>query len=327
MTESSGFRSSLRGFRRQDVLNYIDDLQEEHRQRELRLQKGLANANQMLRDLSDEVDRLRASLEESGGECDRLRQSLQQTGEECSRLREEVTRAEEREETYAEQSRECRRQQEAYEAARSQLLAAQQRLSEIEELRRREAAERAETTAEAERRRREAEESRARYDALTQDMTHFAEELRTRGKEFLDTSCRQGETCLDDVEQTVDALECKLLDMRRRISDTRGRLDEQSTVAGLKLDDWVRSVSGREADQPEAEGASEPPQPASEDKSAAPEKRDVLERLMEGSTPRTSPGSRGGASGVHRAVTRSAGSADRSRDGVLRRWLDGFFGS
>ncbi|MBR3289294.1 MAG: hypothetical protein IKI63_00795 [Clostridia bacterium] len=314
MTESSGFRSSLRGFRRQDVLNYIDDLQEEHRQRELRLQKGLVSANQMLRDLSDEVDRLRASLEESGSECDRLRESLQQTGEECTRLKEEVARAEEREETYAEQSRECRRQAEAYEAARSQLLAAQQRLSEIEELRRREAAEQAETSAEAERRRLEAEETRARYDALTQDMTRYAEELRARGKEFLDTSCRQGATCLDDVEQTVDTLQSHLLDVRRRISDTRGRLEEKSAAAGLKLDEWTREVSGQETDPPKAAPA-ESPKPAD---NAASSSGDVLERLMSGSG--------GGSLSPRRVSSRATGSADRNRDGVLRRWLDGFFG-
>lgn len=322
MAESGGFRVSLRGFRRQDVLNYIDDLQEEHRQRELRLQRGLVGANQMLRELSDEVERLRGSLEESGGECDRLRESLQQTGEERDRLRDEVARAEEREETYAEQSRECRRQAEAYESAKQQLLATQARLKEIEELRRLEAAEQAKTTAEAVRQRREAEESRARYDALTRDMTLFAEELRSRGKEFLDVSCQQGETCLDDVEQTVDAIECQLLDMRRRIGDTRGRLEEKSTAAGLKLDDWVRAVSGQDGESetagPSAEAA---PTESAEQADAEPRKTDVLDRLMS----RPTPGSRGGASGVSRSVSRTTGSDDR-RDGVLRRWLDGFFG-
>ena len=325
MAESGGFRVSLRGFRRQDVLNYIDDLQEEHRERELRLQRGLVNANQMLRDLSDEVDRLRGSLEASGGECDRLRETLQQAGEECDRLREEVARAEEREETYAEQSRECRRQAEAYESAKEQLLATQARLKEIEQLRREEAEKQAATTAEAARRKQEAEESRARYDALTRDMTQFAEQLRSRGKEFLDVSCQQGETCLDDVEQTVDAIECQLLDVRRRIGDTRGRLEEQSTAAGLKLDDWVRAVNGQDAEPQEAEA--KPAEPSAPAASAAPtedageaKKTDVLERLM--SRPATGP--RGGASGAHRSVSRTAD--DRNRDSVLRRWLDGFFG-
>ena len=318
MAETGGFRVSLRGFRRQDVLNYIDELQEEHRERELRLQRGLVNANQMLRDLSDEVDRLRESLSESGGECDRLRESLQQTGEECDRLREEVAKAEEREETYAEQSRECRRQAEAYESAKEQLLATQARLKEIEQLRRLEAEEQAATTAEAARRRREAEESRARYDALTRDMTQFAEELRSRGKDFLDVSYQQGETCLDDVEQTVDAIECQLLDVRRRIGDTRDRLEEKSTAAGLKLDDWVRAVSGQEAESPPETPEAESAEPAAEPAPPAEAKKsDVLERLMS----RPSSSSRGGASGTHHSVSR-----DDRRDGVLRRWLDGFFG-
>ena len=321
MAESGGFRVSLRGFHRQDVLNYIDELQEEHRQRELRLQRGLVSANQMLRDLSDEVERLRESLEQSGGECERLRESLQQSGEECDRLRDEVARAEEREETYAEQSRECRRQAEAYESAKEQLLATQARLQEMEELRQQEAADQAATSAEVARSRQEAEESRARYDALTRDMTGFVEELRSRGKEFLDVSCQQGDTCLDDVEQMVDAIECQLLDIRRRISDTRGHLEEKSTAAGLKLDDWVRTVNGQDAD-PQAEDPS-----AEADESAAePKKTDVLERLMSDSSGRPSAGTRGGSSGTHRLVSRSTASDDRGGNGVLRRWLDGFFG-
>ena len=321
MAESGGFRVSLRGFRRQDVLNYIDDLQEEHREREQRLQRGLINANQMLRDLSDEVDRLRGSLEQSGGECDRLRESLQQAGEERDRLREEVARAEEREETYAEQSRECRRQAEAYESAKEQLLATQARLKQVEELRRLEAEEQATITAEAARRRKEAEESRARYDALTQDMTQFVEELRSRGKEFLDVSCRQSETCLDDVEQTVDAIECQLLDVRRRIGDTRGRIEEKSAAAGLKLDEWVRAVNGEE---PEPQPQPESPKPipiesAADPEPAEPKQTDVLERLMS----HPSGHSRGGTPGAYRAVSRTD---DRGRDGVLRRWLDGILG-
>lgn len=319
MTDSGEFRISMRGFHRQDVLNYIDELQEEHRERELRLQRGLASANQMLRDLSDEVERLRESLSASGGECDRLRESLHQTGEERDRLREEVARAEEREETYAEQSRECRRQAEAYESAKEQLLAAQARLAEIEELRRQEAANQAATTAEAVRQRQQAEESRARYDALTQDMTRFAEELRSRGREFLDVSCQQGETCLDDVEQTVDALECQLLDVRRRISAVRGDLEEKSAAAGLHLDDWVRTVSGQDVGSSAEASPAEPGADAAGSTDA--KKADVLDRLMSNPT----PGSRGGASGVNRSVTRTTGSDDR-RSGVIRRWLEGFLG-
>ena len=325
MTESGGFRVSLRGFRRQDVLNYIDELQEEHRAREQRLQNGLITANQMLRELSDEVDKLRDSLLVSGGECERLRDDLQQAGEECTRLKEEVARAEEREETYAEQSRECRRQAEAYESAREQLMAAQARLADAEALRRKEAAEQAGVSEQA-------KEARARYDALARDVEQLTEQLSTRGKEFLDASCEQGEICLDDVEQLIDSIAAQLLDVRRRIGDSRERLEEWSTAAGMQIDRLVRSVGGEVPADPEAEDAAEPepadvpePDPDHPPDTEA-KKPDVLDRLMAGTSSRPTAG-QGSVPGARRTAARTVRLSDRSSDSGFRRWLDGLFGS
>lgn len=111
MGEQYGFKTSFRGFSRQDVLNYIDDLRmtlheerKEHQAAMDAVQERLREADRVLEDAPQAVQReetLRAELAESQDTVRALRQQVEQLtqelnaakGELQSNLREEIEAA------------------------------------------------------------------------------------------------------------------------------------------------------------------------------------------------------------------------------------------
>lgn len=92
MSDTEGFRTAMSGFRKQDVIEYIENMQqdfarqqEEARQqsaeKEEQLRDGLRSANEMLVQLSEEKDQLEASLQQQRAEIESLKELVRTTSD------------------------------------------------------------------------------------------------------------------------------------------------------------------------------------------------------------------------------------------------------
>lgn len=96
------FRTAIRGFNRQDVQNYIEQMAAVHRQELAEMQKKLDKSDCRVRELeeavsgmdalADEASRIRAALEESGQTAGRLRGELSQAGSKLAVAKKEMER-------------------------------------------------------------------------------------------------------------------------------------------------------------------------------------------------------------------------------------------
>ena len=73
MPEQSGFRSSFRGFNRQDVMDYLDSLQADYSEREAGLRDGLSQANACLASLTEENKTLKTNAENADKRAEAIR--------------------------------------------------------------------------------------------------------------------------------------------------------------------------------------------------------------------------------------------------------------
>lgn len=73
MSEKNGFRSSFRGFNRQDVMDYLDSLQADYSEREAGLRDGLSQANACLASLTEENKTLKATAEDAEKRAEAIR--------------------------------------------------------------------------------------------------------------------------------------------------------------------------------------------------------------------------------------------------------------
>ncbi len=73
MAEQNGFRTSLRGFNRQDVMDYMDGVQADFSEREAGLREGLNQANTYLTTLTEENKKLKAAVSTSEQKREALR--------------------------------------------------------------------------------------------------------------------------------------------------------------------------------------------------------------------------------------------------------------
>ncbi len=63
MSEQNGFRTSFRGFNRQDVMDYMDGVQADFSEREAGLREGLSQANAYLASLTEENKKLKEAAD------------------------------------------------------------------------------------------------------------------------------------------------------------------------------------------------------------------------------------------------------------------------
>jgi len=96
------FRTAMRGFNRQDVQGYIEQMAATHRQELAELQKKLDESDSRVRELEEavsgmnalqgEVSKVQAALEESNQTAGRLRGELSQAGSKLSVAKKEMER-------------------------------------------------------------------------------------------------------------------------------------------------------------------------------------------------------------------------------------------
>ena len=227
MAENGLFRSSMRGFNRQDVLTYIDSLQAENEQRMKALQEELDAANTQIQQAN--VDRTTAQAETAAvkAENDRLEELINEHNRVNRELREKVEHLPELE---------ALRNENAQVAAK--LKEQTDNEAAIAALRSENAALQAEVAA--------LREKESKYLAVAAGLEEIAAQTRRYSLNFLGASCKRSEECLDEMEKMAEGYENELSELRRRIAEARGLLEEQSNAAGIHLDEMLEKLLGKD---------------------------------------------------------------------------------
>lgn len=234
------FRSSFRGFNRQDVLDYIDTLQREN--------------EEQLAALQQQIDGLHAGIaaaEQARDQAETKVAALTEQNDELEALIDEHNRA----------NRELR-------ARIEELSASQQGQSQLELDNARLLAVNATLR-----------EQQAEYRNVTGRLQNITDEMRKHSLNFLGTSCKRSEECLDTMEKLLADYELQLAETRRRIGEARAVLEEQKDAAGIRLDELIQEVlegkplpASAEPKRPVAPAAPNPSKPrmAQQPKRSAP---------------------------------------------------------
>ena len=62
------------------------------------------------------------------------------------------------------------------------------------------------------------------------------------GQQFLETSYKRSESCLDALDDAVTSLEQQMTDTRSDMEQARQELQDHSMAAGLRLDELVQAL-------------------------------------------------------------------------------------
>ena len=293
MEESGSFRTSMRGFHKQDVLNYIDALQAAHvqetealRQQEENAEKQLYAAVEDKAALQKKTEELEAGLETCRQQAERVPQ-LQQLLEERGRQLEEVNRilqsiqqknvqlelrAKAAEQRSAAQQEAAAKAAEQADTLRRLSEENRQLKEELEALRRqaevsssgKEALNKENVRLSEENRRfgnrlAELEAENKRYTDMVGDVGTFIVEIRSLGQSFLEAAYKRSEGCLDALDDAVAELECQVGEAKTAMEDARTALSDCSSSAGVRLEELVQKLedaaSTMEPDRTQSSGA------------------------------------------------------------------------
>lgn len=227
MAENGLFRSSMRGFNRQDVLAYIDSLQAESENKLKELQAELDAAKEQVQKATLERTTAQAETAAMKAENDRLEELIDEHNRVNRELREKVEHLPELEALRAENAQVAAKLQEQTDneatiASLKQEMAVQQ--AEIAALR----------------------EKEGKYLAVAAQLEEIAAQTRRYSLNFLGASCKRSEECLDEMEKMAEGYENELTEMRRRIAEARALLEEQSNAAGVHLDELLEKILGKD---------------------------------------------------------------------------------
>lgn len=293
MEESGSFRTSMRGFHKQDVLNYIDALQAAHVQETEALRQQAENAEKQLSAavedkaaLQKKTEELEAGLETCRQQAERVPQ-LQQLLEERGRQLEEVNRilqsiqqknvqlelrAKAAEQRSAAQQEAAAKAAEQADTLRRLSEENWQLKEELEALRRqaevsssgKEALNKENVRLSEENRRfghrlAELEAENKRYTDMVGDVGTFIVEIRSLGQSFLEAAYKRSEGCLDALDDAVAELECQVGEAKTAVEDARTALSDCSSSAGVRLEELVQKLedaaSTMEPDRTQSSGA------------------------------------------------------------------------
>ena len=293
MEESGSFRTSMRGFHKQDVLNYIDALQAAHVQETEALRQQAENAEKQLSAavedkaaLQKKTEELEAGLETRRQQAERVPQ-LQQLLEERGRQLEEVNRilqsiqqknvqlelrAKAAEQRSAAQQEAAAKAAEQADTLRRLSEENRQLKEELEALRRqaevsssgKEALNKENVRLSEENRRfgnrlAELEAENKRYTDMVGDVGTFIVEIRSLGQSFLEAAYKRSEGCLDALDDAVAELECQVGEAKTAMEDARTALSDCSSSAGVRLEELVQKLedaaSTMEPDRTQSSGA------------------------------------------------------------------------
>lgn len=212
MAENGLFRSSMRGFNRQDVLNYIDSLQSENEQQVSGLQEQLSAVREQLSALQAQADALAQERDAAVNKAE----MLSEQNDHLEALIDEHNR----------NNREMRARLEEVdrqEKGSSQLELDNARLRAVNSALR---------------------EKQEHYQAVAGQLEDIAVQMRKYSLGFLSATSKRSEECLDAIEQTIALYESELAAVKGQISQARESLEEQKNAAGVHLDEMLSSLLG-----------------------------------------------------------------------------------
>lgn len=227
MAENGLFRSSMRGFNRQDVLTYIDSLQAENEKKLKELQAELDAAKEQLQQAMLERTTAQAETAAIKAENDRLEELIDEHNRVNRELREKTEHLPELEALREENER-----------VAAKLKEQTNNETTIASLQQQNAAQQAEIAA--------LREKESKYLAVAAQLEEIAAQTRRYSLNFLGASCKRSEECLDEMEKMAEGYESELAEMRRRITEARAMLEEQSNAAGVHLDELLEKILGKD---------------------------------------------------------------------------------
>lgn len=257
MADSGSFRSSMGGFNKKDVLAYIDAQQARHAEEAAQMQAELERWRQ-------HCETAEAALTEERRSQEALRTAVNTAAEEKQALEKRVELLENAQEDYRRRAaesddlrRENRRLAEKLEAREQQAQAetavrlrelTAERDALLAKIRENEASRQNDEDrlrAKLEESCGECEKWKAagqRYQELIGDVGSFIMEIRAMGQRFLETSYKRSESCLDALDDAVASLERQMADNRSDVEQARQELLENSTSAGLRMEELVQAL-------------------------------------------------------------------------------------
>lgn len=265
----SGFRSKFGGFKKEDVLEYINTLQEEHAreiaewqqqtaaQREA-YEKALGDANRALVEQFDALQAERAEQEQ-------LQRLVNEQYEANRVLRDQAARAAEAKAAEEDLNARLAAAQQLVQALQKQnaelqrqtaVLKAQQSEQEQAALRERTLRQQvAAAQAEASR----AREENRRYRELVHDVGSFVVEVRAMGQRYLDDANERCQSRLGTLLRVIGSLNAELAAAESELTTAGDTLSTQNSSAEQRLDELARelerSAAGIEEVTPAAESA------------------------------------------------------------------------
>ena len=229
MAENCGFRSKFGGFNKEDVLTYINALQEEHG-RELAAQQQAATAEREAYEKA--LSEANAALEEQHNtllaereEQERLQQLINEQYEINRELRDQAAKSEEARATNAVLKERVTQLEQENAAAKKEAAAAH--AAEEQELRRQLAALRTENQ-------RLKEENR-RYHDLVSDVGRFVVDVRAMGSRYLEEANERSRTRWGTIAKAIDELRNALDVASNELKVADEALDAQNNRAEQRL--------------------------------------------------------------------------------------------
>ena len=222
MAENCGFRSKFGGFNKEDVLMYINTLQEEHG-RELAAQseayeKALSEANKAL---EEQYAALQAEREEQ----EKLQQLINEQYALNRELRDQVAECEEARASYA-ALKERAAQLEQRNAHMKEQVSTQYAAQE-QELRRK--------VAELSTQNQQLKEENSRYHDLVNDVGHFVVEVRAMGTRYLEEANERCQSRLAGITGAIESLRGALEAASNELAVANEALDVQNNRAEQRL--------------------------------------------------------------------------------------------
>jgi chromosome segregation ATPase len=276
MAEPGSFRTGIRGFNKADVLKYIDAMQSsradelsqyenqiEQLQRALSSQEtyvaelkrelseneekfhDIAEANKTYQKKSEDTTKLLTELRRVKQETDILKLEKQELSARLRDMRAQISSVEGQEQEITT----LREQADRNDVERQQLQVHYQetvpQLNDLKEEKDNLASELRQTVLrleQAERQIADVRQDNTRYDAFSGDVGSFIMELHSMGQRFLETAYKRSDSCLGAVEASVFNLSTQLVNARSQIEKARQALQDQGSLAGLRLDELVQSL-------------------------------------------------------------------------------------
>lgn len=267
MADSNGFRTKFGGFHKDDVLAYIDSLQQEHGRQLAQVQqdadaqreayeKALNDANQALAEQFESLQAERAEqdkLQQLVNEQYEVNRVLRERAETVEKAQADARALQEQVEALKREGAELRARLTAAETAQSELMQEKEAFTKSA-ARLQEAKGQALQAQQACTR---LEEENRRYRQLVGDVGSFVVEVRAMGQRYLEEANSRCQGRLTAISNAIAALTEHLSAAAAELSAADDALAEQTSGAEQRLDELAREME-RSADQLTAPPAESP---------------------------------------------------------------------